>query len=238
MLQPSPEFNPKKKSRVPRIIAQILSTLFTAVMMIGLVSCFTIDPPRYIPSEEVNLYNTNYDDVYELTDLNVISKYSSDEDFDYYLVLLPYKDEVIKAASLRCPKHYYDIYSDDDENSVIDNLVMNVGVTINTMDILYDNIGTAYNNAFEVLKSSGMEAVSTELSFDFACEPNQNAFSAYLDEEKTANVITMVCLGIFSVLGIILMIVSFKNSNYSQEQVYFVPGSSKTSLDYDFDKRF
>ena len=74
MLQPSPEFNPKKKSRVPRIIAQILSTLFTAVMMIGLVSCFTIDPPRYIPSEEVNLYNTNYDDVYELTDLNVISK--------------------------------------------------------------------------------------------------------------------------------------------------------------------
>ena len=71
MLQPSPEFNPKKESRVPRIIAQILSTLFTAVMMIGLVSCFTIDPPRYIPSEEVNLYNTNYDDVYELTDLNV-----------------------------------------------------------------------------------------------------------------------------------------------------------------------
>lgn len=70
--------------------------------MIGLVSCFTIDPPRYIPSEEVNFYNTNYDDVYELTDLNVISKYSSDEDFDYYLVLLPYKDEVIKAASLRC----------------------------------------------------------------------------------------------------------------------------------------
>ncbi|MDE5670618.1 MAG: hypothetical protein K2I14_04035, partial [Eubacterium sp.] len=130
MLQPNLEYNPKKKGRVLKIIAQIVSTLFTAVMIIGFVSCVTTDAPRYIPAEEVNLYNTNYYDVYELKDLKVVSKYATDEDFDYYLVLLPYKDETIKAASFRGRKYYFD---EDAGKKEFVGSTISVGATVDTV---------------------------------------------------------------------------------------------------------
>lgn len=234
MLQPNLEYNPRKKGRALKIIAQILSTLFTAVMIIGFISCVATDAPRYIPAEKVNLYNTNYYDVYELKDLKVVSKYSSDDDFDYYLVLLPYKDETIKAASFRGYKYYFD---DNAEKKEIVGSTISVGVTVDTVDLYNDDFKEAYNRAVDDLKNNGMHVVSTELDFTFACENNAD-FSDYYDTDKSSAVFSTVFLAVLSIVGVILMIASYKSSNYNPEQTYFVPGSNKTSLDFDFDKRF
>lgn len=236
MLEQNFDYKPKKR-RALRIIAQIVLTLFTAAMIGGLIVCFTSDAPQYIPFEDVNLYNTNYCDVYELKDLKIISKYSSDEDFNYYLVLLPYNDEMPKVASFRCGKYYFDDY--DDENKDMAGFVFTAGATVSTIDMDYDNIQEAYNRAVDNLKNNGMKVVSTELAFTFACEANDADFSDYYDVDKSGTIFSIVFLTILSIAGIALMIISFKNSNcYDQGQIYYVPGYNKTSLDYDFDKRF
>lgn len=239
MPYPVVEFMPKKKSRAPKIVAQILSTLFTAVMVIGFIACVSLTPPKYIPFEEVNLYNTNFEDVYELKDLRVVSKYSEDEDFDYYLVLLPYKDETVKAASFRCSKVYF-----EDENRIAPDFgktdfSFTVGVTIDTVEYLYDYIIADYSNAVDDLKKDGINVVSTELDFTWACEANEESFNDYCDIEKSAYIFSSILSAVLLIAGAVLMIMSFKERNTEaglsemgyakQNGVYFDP---------DFDNRF
>lgn len=239
MPYPVVEFMPIKKSKAPKIIAQILSTLFTAVMVIGFIACISLTLPKYIPFEEVNLYNTNFEDVYELKDLKVVSKYSEDEDFAYYLVLLPYKDETVKTASFRCSKAYF-----EDENGIAPDFEktdfsFTVGVTIDTMDYLYDYIIADYRNAVDDLKKNGINTVSTELDFVRACEANEESFNDYCDAEKSAYIFSSVLSAVLSVAGVVMMIMSFKERNTEaqlsemgyakQNGVYFDP---------DFDNRF
>ncbi|MDE6506403.1 MAG: hypothetical protein K2K71_04015, partial [Eubacterium sp.] len=52
-----------KKSRAPKIIAQILSVLFISVMAIIFIVALTITEPEFVPYESVNLYNADADDV-------------------------------------------------------------------------------------------------------------------------------------------------------------------------------
>lgn len=237
MLQPNLEYIPKKKSRAPKIMAQILSTLFTAVMIIALITCITSDELQYVPFEKVNLYNTNYDDVYELKDLKVVSKYSSDEDFDYYLVLLPYKDETAKAASFRCSKYYFE--ADYKNNEVVD-LVITVGVTVDTVDFYYDDILEAYNSAVDYLKNGKMKVASTELAFTFACEANDAAFCDYYDADKSGAVFSIAVFTALSIAGVVLMIISFRQrKNESRQSIYYQPSNHQgVYFDTGFDSRF
>lgn len=220
------EYQPKK-SRVPKILAQILSTLFTAVMISGLISCFTSDLPKYIPYDKVNLYNTNEYDVYELKDLKIISKYSSDEDFNYYLVFLPDKEKTDKVASFRCRQSYFEDY--DDENKDMAGFVFTAGVIVDTTDWYSDDVLEAYNSAVDNLKKSTKNVVSTELAFGYACEANEKDFRDYYDTEKSAETFSAFILSALSIIGVALMFASFWESKSKYQQVsnysgvYFEP---------------
>ena len=243
MLQPNLEFNPKKKkSRTSKIIAQIVSTMFTTVFVLCLIiGVFSSNTDyKYVPFEEVNLYNTNYDDVYEMKDLKVISKYTSDETDDYYLVALPYKDEQTKVASFRCSKN-----SSNNLDKAMTNknseCFLSVGVTIDHTDMLFDDTKADYDNAIKNLKESGMNFVSTELSFEYICNTDDSYyFERYCSDEKSFNRFMSVMCAVLTVVGIVPMYFSFreKKDDYQPEQVYSASSRQRTYFDPDFDNRF
>lgn len=241
-MQANLEYNPKKKNRVLKIIAQIISTLFTALMLITLITGDWLSGPQCVPFEDVNLYHTNPDDVYELKNLRVLSKYTSDEYVDYYLVLLPYKDEKVKVASFSCVRDLdFNInlrkqLDDKKENS--ENCVMDAGVTIDTADYLYYDVKDAYDQSVENLYNNGVSVVSTDLSFDYVCDANSKAFAEYQQNQKADNCFLFGVFAFLSALGIVFMFFSFREKEYGN-QIYFVPPvSQNTALDYDFDSRF
>ena len=217
-----------KKSRAPKIIAQILSVLFVFVMAIIFIVAVTITEPEFVPYESVNLYNADSDNVYELRDLTVVSNYAADDYSEYYLVLLPYKDETIKAASLCCDKYsdlnlYIQKYMRDN-NAELGNCVVSVGATVNSMDILYDSTIAVYENAVEGLKESGLNVMSTELSLEFVCLPDGSDFEEYCRSEKSFNHVMTTVVFVLLILGIVAVVFSYRErKGQDGTAVYYNP---------------
>ncbi|MDE6413282.1 MAG: hypothetical protein K2K42_05265, partial [Eubacterium sp.] len=152
---------------------------------------------------------------------------------DYYLVLLPYKDETVKAASLCC-QNGYDFNINirkqlDNKKFKLGDCKVSAGVTADYTDMLYDNMEEDYHKAVENLKESGMNVVSTELAFDYTCDPDRDSFDEYYATERSDRVFIFAIVAVFPIIGIILMFASFwesksryqQSSNYSG--VYFEP---------------
>ena len=218
-----------KKSRAPKIIAQIVSVVFTAFMLLMFIVFLDSEKPEFISSESVNLYSTNEYDVYELRDLTVISNYESDGDYsEYYLVLLPDKDETAQVASLCCDKNSnLDLYIKKcmkDNNAETGYCVVNIGVTVSGKDMLYGSTISAYDNAVKNLKDSGMNVMSTELAFSYACLADGSDFEEYCHSEEVFNNVMIIMFFVLTLLGIVAAVFSFKESKKQNTVVtYYNP---------------
>lgn len=111
-----------------------------------------------------------------------------------------------------------------DNNAELGNCVVSVGATVNSMDILYDSTIAVYENAVEGLKESGLNVMSTELSLEFVCLPDESDFEEYCRSEKSFNHVMTIVVFVLLILGIFAVVFSYRErKGQDGTAVYYNP---------------
>lgn len=238
------EYTPKK-NKAPKIIGGIISVVllvFSTILLIGMIGVISDGAPEYISSENVDLYNIDYHDVYELKDLKIISNYYSDDYDDYFLVLYTDRDGAEKAITLVCSK---------ERNSLaLFNIIDNNGtISVGAVEYLLSaDEQECYNKAFnELCNNQDIKAVSTALAFRFACNTNEAEFKEYCKSDKNENITGLSFAVVLVIIGAVLAYFSFRKRRtqnkpqskpyvagdyYTQNGSYYNPYSSDENNSY------